>query len=153
MAHILSRCVQYSKHGDPRQVRTVLMFERSHFQVLALNNIQIDTNLSSNDVLVKWYASPINPLDVNKIEGNYPIFQQMPMVGGSEGAGVVEKVFEFRPFSIWKLGWPRCLRFKTRRHGNLHGFVSRMERIWDRRLLAVSENRWQNRFGKILLNR
>ena len=43
-------------------------------------------------MLVKWLASPINPLDLIKIQGLYPIKTDFPVIGGSEGAGVVEKV-------------------------------------------------------------
>ena len=40
--------------------------------------------------MVKWLASPINPLDINRIEGTYP-GSEAPRIGGSEGIGVIEK--------------------------------------------------------------
>uniref|UniRef100_A0A914EKC1 Enoyl-[acyl-carrier-protein] reductase, mitochondrial n=1 Tax=Acrobeloides nanus TaxID=290746 RepID=A0A914EKC1_9BILA len=79
MTKIWSRCIQYSKYGPPKEV-------------LTLGKIQVDTNLSSNQVLVKWLASPINPLDINKIEGHYPVPPDFPIIGGSEVIGEVERV-------------------------------------------------------------
>uniref|UniRef100_A0A914BYU9 Enoyl-[acyl-carrier-protein] reductase, mitochondrial n=1 Tax=Acrobeloides nanus TaxID=290746 RepID=A0A914BYU9_9BILA len=79
MTHIWSRCIQYEKHGPPNEV-------------LSLHKSEISSEVSSNKVLVKWLASPINPLDINKIEGTYPWKKEFPIVGGSEGTGVIEKV-------------------------------------------------------------
>jgi mitochondrial enoyl-[acyl-carrier protein] reductase / trans-2-enoyl-CoA reductase len=61
-------------------------------KVLSLHKSEISSEVSSNKVLVKWLASPINPLDINKIEGTYPWKKEFPIVGGSEGTGVIEKV-------------------------------------------------------------
>ena len=36
-------------------------------------------------------AAPINPADLNQIEGKYPIRRPLPATPGFEGAGVVEK--------------------------------------------------------------
>jgi trans-2-enoyl-CoA reductase len=43
-------------------------------------------------VLVKMIAAPINPADINQIEGVYPIKPPLLAVGGNEGIGRVEKV-------------------------------------------------------------
>eukprot|EP00455_Lapot_gusevi_P040563 TRINITY_DN459_c0_g1_i3.p1 TRINITY_DN459_c0_g1~~TRINITY_DN459_c0_g1_i3.p1 ORF type:complete len:320 (+),score=134.24 TRINITY_DN459_c0_g1_i3:33-962(+) len=40
-------------------------------------------------VLVKFLAAPINPADLNMVEGTYGIRPQLPAVGGNEGAAVV----------------------------------------------------------------
>merc|ERR1711974_10312 len=37
-------------------------------------------------------AAPINPADINMIQGNYGKMAELPAVGGNEGVGVVEKV-------------------------------------------------------------
>lgn len=42
-----------------------------------------------NDVCVKMLATPINPSDINRIEGVYPVRPQVPAVGGYEGVGEV----------------------------------------------------------------
>jgi len=45
----------------------------------------------SNQVLVKMLAAPINPADINLIQGTYGVTPSLPAVGGSEGVGIVEK--------------------------------------------------------------
>src|SRR3954454_3070932 len=45
-----------------------------------------------DDVVVKMSAAPINPADLNSIEGKYPIKAPLPATPGMEGAGVVTEV-------------------------------------------------------------
>lgn len=45
-----------------------------------------------NEVVVKMSAAPINPADLNSIEGKYPIKAPLPATPGMEGAGVVAEV-------------------------------------------------------------
>jgi trans-2-enoyl-CoA reductase len=45
-----------------------------------------------NEVVVKMSAAPINPADLNSIEGKYPIKATLPATPGMEGAGVVAEV-------------------------------------------------------------
>ena len=42
-----------------------------------------------DQVLIKMLAAPINPADINTIEGKYPIKPPLPAVPGSEGVGQV----------------------------------------------------------------
>uniref|UniRef100_A0A7E4UYN8 Enoyl-[acyl-carrier-protein] reductase, mitochondrial n=1 Tax=Panagrellus redivivus TaxID=6233 RepID=A0A7E4UYN8_PANRE len=77
MSFIKSRAVLISQLGDPTKV-------------LKLVTQKVPLNLGTTDVLVKWLASPINPLDINRIQGVYP-GSQSDVVGGSEALGVVEK--------------------------------------------------------------
>jgi trans-2-enoyl-CoA reductase len=42
-----------------------------------------------DEVVVKMAAAPINPADLNSIEGKYPIRPALPATPGMEGAGVV----------------------------------------------------------------
>jgi trans-2-enoyl-CoA reductase len=44
---------------------------------------------SPGEVVVKMSAAPINPADLNSIEGKYPIKATLPATPGMEGAGVV----------------------------------------------------------------
>ena len=46
-------------------------------------------SLGSDEVVVKMAAAPINPADLNSIEGKYPIKPALPAIPGMEGAGVV----------------------------------------------------------------
>ena len=46
----------------------------------------------ADEALVRLLAAPINPADLNVIEGKYPVRPPLPGVPGVEGAGVVEAV-------------------------------------------------------------
>jgi trans-2-enoyl-CoA reductase len=90
---ILSRAVRYHQYGDPRKVRVSLIFIKVlFFQVLQLDQIPVRTDLQSSEVLVKWLASPVDPLDINLVEGSYAIRNQLPAIAGAEGVGRVEKI-------------------------------------------------------------
>src|SRR5436853_930161 len=43
----------------------------------------------ANEVVVKMSAAPINPADLNQIEGKYPVRAELPAIPGFEGAGIV----------------------------------------------------------------
>jgi mitochondrial enoyl-[acyl-carrier protein] reductase / trans-2-enoyl-CoA reductase len=47
--------------------------------------------LLPNQVLVKMHAAPINPADLNMLEGRYAVQPTLPAVAGIEGIGVVAK--------------------------------------------------------------
>src|ERR1043165_4096229 len=44
------------------------------------------------EVVVKMNAAPINPADLNQIEGKYPVRAELPATPGFEGAGIVVDV-------------------------------------------------------------
>jgi trans-2-enoyl-CoA reductase len=44
---------------------------------------------TAGEVIVKMRAAPINPADLNQIEGKYPVRAELPATPGFEGAGVV----------------------------------------------------------------
>ena len=44
------------------------------------------------EVIVKMRAAPINPADLNQIEGKYPVRADLPATPGFEGAGIVVDV-------------------------------------------------------------
>ena len=50
--------------------------------------------LAADTVRVRFLASPINPSDLNQIEGTYPIKPRhgLPAVGGNEGVARVEEI-------------------------------------------------------------
>ncbi|GMS93469.1 hypothetical protein PENTCL1PPCAC_15644 [Pristionchus entomophagus] len=73
------RAIKYSQFGDPREV-TELITET------------ISTDLEPNRILIRWLASPINPLDINKIQGVYIFQPELPVIAGTEGVGRVVKV-------------------------------------------------------------
>jgi len=45
----------------------------------------------SGEVLVEIKAAPINPADLNTIEGKYPVKPALPAVPGIEGVGIVSE--------------------------------------------------------------
>jgi trans-2-enoyl-CoA reductase len=45
-----------------------------------------------DQALVRLMAAPINPADLNQIEGKYPVRFPLPATPGFEGAGVIEEV-------------------------------------------------------------
>jgi mitochondrial enoyl-[acyl-carrier protein] reductase / trans-2-enoyl-CoA reductase len=47
---------------------------------------------AAGEVIVKMRAAPINPADLNQIEGKYPIRAELPATPGFEGAGIVVDV-------------------------------------------------------------
>src|SRR5438876_12343616 len=44
------------------------------------------------EAVVKMRAAPINPADLNQIEGKYPVRAELPATPGFEGAGVIVDV-------------------------------------------------------------
>src|SRR5207253_6174430 len=65
----------YARHGNPADV---LRVESRPWPTPA-----------PDEVLVQMRAAPINPADLNAIEGKYPVRPQLPATPGFEGAGVV----------------------------------------------------------------
>ena len=68
----------YETHGNPADV---LHVESQPWPAPA-----------SGEVVVKMRAAPINPADLNQIEGKYPVRAQLPATPGFEGAGIVAEV-------------------------------------------------------------
>ncbi|XP_021278044.1 enoyl-[acyl-carrier-protein] reductase, mitochondrial [Herrania umbratica] len=73
-----SKAVVYEHHGPPDSVT----------RLIELSPVEV----KENQVCVKMLASPINPSDINRIEGVYPVRPQVPAVGGYEGVGEVYSV-------------------------------------------------------------
>ncbi|KAM4095493.1 hypothetical protein ACJW30_08G033400 [Castanea mollissima] len=73
-----SKAVVYDRQGPPDSVT----------RVVELPPVEV----KENDVCIKMLASPINPSDINRIEGVYPVRPQVPAVGGYEGVGEVFSV-------------------------------------------------------------
>ncbi len=68
----------YERHGNPADV---LRVESRPWPTPA-----------AGEAIVKMEAAPINPADLNQIEGKYPIRAELPATPGFEGAGVVVDV-------------------------------------------------------------
>jgi trans-2-enoyl-CoA reductase len=74
------KAIVYERHGNPAEV------------------LQIQTQPwpkpAADEAVVEMRAAPINPADINAIEGKYPGRREVPAVPGFEGAGVVVEVGE-----------------------------------------------------------
>ncbi|XP_023558864.1 enoyl-[acyl-carrier-protein] reductase, mitochondrial isoform X2 [Octodon degus] len=57
----------------------------------ALKNLELAA-MGGSDVRVRMLAAPINPSDINMIQGNYGLLPKLPAVGGNEGVGQVVAV-------------------------------------------------------------
>src|SRR3954471_16308555 len=77
----------YETHGNPAEV-------------LRIADLPLP-DPGPDEVVVKMNAAPINPADLNSIEGKYPIKAALPATPGMEGAGVViEKGTSVRDLAI-----------------------------------------------------
>jgi mitochondrial enoyl-[acyl-carrier protein] reductase / trans-2-enoyl-CoA reductase len=72
------KAIVYERHGNPAEV------------------LQIQTQPwpkpAAGEAVVEMRSAPINPADINAIEGKYPGRREVPAVPGFEGAGVVVEV-------------------------------------------------------------
>lgn len=73
-----TKVVRYHQHGKPSEV---LRVEEEELRPLG-----------DHDVLVKMVAAPINPSDINMIEGTYARLPPLPAVCGWEGVGIVQSI-------------------------------------------------------------
>ncbi|XP_015114904.1 enoyl-[acyl-carrier-protein] reductase, mitochondrial [Diachasma alloeum] len=62
-------------------------------EVLKLKNTE-DCKPGVNEVAVRWILAPVNPADINTIQGKYPSKPKLPAVAGNEGVGEVVDVGE-----------------------------------------------------------
>jgi len=70
--------IVYETHGNPSEV---LRLERREIPAPA-----------ADEAVVALKAAPINPADLNAIEGKYPVRPPLPATPGFEGAGIVIEV-------------------------------------------------------------
>ncbi|XP_033231355.1 enoyl-[acyl-carrier-protein] reductase, mitochondrial [Belonocnema kinseyi] len=78
MSVVSAKTLLYKEYGEPAKV-----LEFSTDQVI---------KPEGNQVLVKWLLSPVNPADINTIQGKYPSKPPLPAVPGNEGVGEVIEV-------------------------------------------------------------
>lgn len=74
--NLMSKQLVYSEFGDPLQVVKYMECEVPP--------------LDTQDVLVRMLAAPVNPADINTIQGKYPVPIDLPTIPGNEGVGIVE---------------------------------------------------------------
>ncbi|XP_054715755.1 enoyl-[acyl-carrier-protein] reductase, mitochondrial-like [Uloborus diversus] len=71
--------ITYKEYGDPNSV-----LERTEYDV--------PDKLEGGQVLLRMLAAPVNPADINMIQGKYAIKPKLPAIGGNEGVAEVLKV-------------------------------------------------------------
>ena len=82
---ITAQAVVYAQHGEPKDVLKTHKYEID------------DDNLDSNSIIVKTLGSPVNPSDINQIQGVYPSKpEKTTELGSSEPVAVCgnEGLFE-----------------------------------------------------------
>ena len=72
------RVVCHHEYGIPEEVARVETWD--------------SPTIAPNQVLVEMKASPINPADINRFEGKYPIRSPLPAIAGNEGVGVIAQI-------------------------------------------------------------
>lgn len=60
-------------------------------EVLRVEQVELPP-LEPNQVLVQMKAAPVNPADINVIQGKYGFLPRLPAVCGNEGVGVVQEM-------------------------------------------------------------
>ena len=73
-----ARSIAFHTHGKPTEVTR-------------LEEIEV-ASPGVGEVVIRTIASPINPSDINSIEGKYPVRPILPATPGAEGSGIVEQV-------------------------------------------------------------
>lgn len=89
--------------------------------LVCLENGHLSFDQQTNDgtdnlVLVKMLAAPVNPSDINQIQGSYPLqAKSSTRVAGNEGVGVIEAVQDgsSSPFKVGDWVIPRKGAFGT----------------------------------------
>ncbi len=70
-----TRVIAYHRHGSPGEVASL--------EEQDLPQIQDD------DVLIRMKLAPVNPADLNMLEGTYGELRQLPAIAGNEGVGEI----------------------------------------------------------------
>eukprot|EP01086_Lenisia_limosa_P009464 TRINITY_DN32896_c0_g1_i1.p1 TRINITY_DN32896_c0_g1~~TRINITY_DN32896_c0_g1_i1.p1 ORF type:complete len:376 (-),score=76.38 TRINITY_DN32896_c0_g1_i1:12-1094(-) len=73
-----AQVLRYREFGEPSEV---LKIETDKLE-----------EISGDKIKIKMLAAPINPADINMVEGRYGLLPDLPAVGGNEGVAVVDDV-------------------------------------------------------------
>lgn len=71
--------MKYDTTGDPQKV-------------LRRETLDLDLKATGSNVKIKFLASPINPSDINMVQGVYGVIAKLPAIGGNEGVAVVTEI-------------------------------------------------------------
>ncbi|KAF5302589.1 hypothetical protein FQA39_LY10207 [Lamprigera yunnana] len=76
---VMTQKLIYTEYGDP-------------LKVLQRKDEEMCENINPNEILVRMLAAPINPADINTIQGKYPAKPTLPAIAGNEGVAEVVDV-------------------------------------------------------------
>ena len=76
---VLSTRLGYSQYGDPSSV-------------VSLHQEKLSCQLQPSEVLARYILAPVNPADINVLQGTYPIRPALPATGGGEGVAEILSV-------------------------------------------------------------
>ena len=79
LAELVTTRLGYSQYGDPSSV-------------VSLHQEKLSCQLQPGEVLARYILSPVNPADVNVLQGSYPIRPSLPATGGGEGVAEILSV-------------------------------------------------------------
>ncbi|XP_030044825.1 enoyl-[acyl-carrier-protein] reductase, mitochondrial-like, partial [Microcaecilia unicolor] len=83
----------FASHAAAQQASEALVYKRhGHYSdVLQLEKVLLPL-VGDEDIRIKMLAAPVNPADLNMLQGTYAILPPFPAVGGNEGIGEVLEV-------------------------------------------------------------
>jgi trans-2-enoyl-CoA reductase len=81
-SRLFATAVTHKVCGNPQKVLEMISFDFA----------QLKGKLNGKEVAIKFLASPINPSDINMVEGTYGIAAKYPAIGGNEGVAVVTEI-------------------------------------------------------------
>ncbi|RWS07128.1 trans-2-enoyl-CoA reductase: mitochondrial-like protein [Dinothrombium tinctorium] len=82
--------------------------------VIEISESPLNREIAANQVLVRFIASPVNPADINTVQGVYAIKPSLPAIGGHEGvAEVIECGSNVKQFKIGDWVIPSLAGFGT----------------------------------------
>ena len=79
---VSSHSLVFKKYGNPSDV----------LELVDTTSEVLQPALADEDVIVQFKASPINPADINTVQGIYGVKPKLPAVPGGEGCAEVIKV-------------------------------------------------------------
>ncbi|KAG7209788.1 hypothetical protein KM043_011406 [Ampulex compressa] len=104
----------YKEYGEPTNVL--------HITTQTINQPEDD------QVSVKWLLAPVNPADINTIQGKYPSKPPLPATPGNEGVGEIVAVgAKVRGLNVGDRVVPNCANLGTWRTGANYKFEDVMK--------------------------
>lgn len=94
MKAFCQRSLRSSSYSMKMNFATAVVHETCGIPLNVLKRVEVPAlgQVGPNDVSLKMLAAPINPSDLNMVEGKYGIKAKLPAVAGNEGVALVKEV-------------------------------------------------------------